>query len=496
MMNKEEFVALGRSRLLRSIALLTLFGWVAGSCLLSKYSVLELDVWWHLKVGDWILQHSSVPRTGILSGTAFDRPWMAYSWGYEVLLSYAYRFWGIVGIGYFGVALTVAVGVAMFWMLRRTSNRFWTPLLLTAASLYAFLFNVMPRPVFFSMLLFAVVLERLLEADSTGDGKKLLYWLPPLFVVWANLHIQFVYGLAMVGLFVAVHGASRFLQKLDLHPAQFRRSSIEVRWLLVTPAACALATCVGPYSYRLYSVILEYSRPHITYSMIGELQPLSFTSSMHYMQLFLTAAAFYAIGRQKQIDPFKLALMVLCTTVAYRTMRDSWFVCIPAAACIISSWSECPAREQERGKTAFLRLAATAVALLMLIFLLARNTDFDQRGLGRAISGKFPVDAANFVRGNPPPPPMYNNLDWGGFLTWYLPQYPVSIDGRNDLYGDQIDRRAFDTQFAIDYENDPELNRAGFALLKSHTPLAGALRSDRRFSLVYEDERAVIFVRR
>src|ERR1035438_4521968 len=40
---------------------------------LLKYCVLDLDIWWHLKVGDWILANRAVPHTGILSRTAATR---------------------------------------------------------------------------------------------------------------------------------------------------------------------------------------------------------------------------------------------------------------------------------------------------------------------------------------------------------------------------------------------------------------------------------------
>ena len=52
-----------------------------------KLTVRDLDNWWHLKVGDWILQNHAFPHTGIFSATAANRPWAAYSWGYEILLS-------------------------------------------------------------------------------------------------------------------------------------------------------------------------------------------------------------------------------------------------------------------------------------------------------------------------------------------------------------------------------------------------------------------------
>ena len=33
---------------------------VAARAMLLKFSVLDLDIWWHLKVGDWIIEHHAV----------------------------------------------------------------------------------------------------------------------------------------------------------------------------------------------------------------------------------------------------------------------------------------------------------------------------------------------------------------------------------------------------------------------------------------------------
>ncbi len=78
----------------------------------------------------------------------------------------------------------------------------------------------------------------------------------------------------------------------------------------------------------------EYSKSKFAYNVIIELQPLGFRGSSNYFQLLLTAFGFFAIGWRKKIDLFKLAMMTICSVVAYRTMRDAWFVAIPAAACI------------------------------------------------------------------------------------------------------------------------------------------------------------------
>jgi hypothetical protein len=129
--------------------------------------------------------------------------------------------------------------------------------------------------------------------------------------------------------------------------------------------------------------------------------------------------------------------------------------------------------------------------------MVANGTDFTQRGLDRAISSEYPVNAINFLRRNQVQGPIYNALNWGGFLMWYMPEFPVAIDGRNDLYGDDLDRLFYNSQSAEkSYTTDPYLNESGVVLLGSEMPLAKILTVDPRFQLVYHDDIATVFARR
>ncbi len=130
-----------------------------------KLFVLDLDIWWHLKVGDWIVQHAAFPHNGILSRTAAARPWIAYSWGFEVLVSRFYAWFGLVGIGVYGTLLTLAVAFSVYWTVRRLSGSFWMSCVLAAITCYSFLFLMMPRPVFFSVILLCVSLTLMLQAQ-------------------------------------------------------------------------------------------------------------------------------------------------------------------------------------------------------------------------------------------------------------------------------------------------------------------------------------------
>jgi hypothetical protein len=479
---------------LRWLQLLVLAGLLAAVGVIAfnlKFSVLDLDIWWHLKTGDWIVQHHTVPHSGLFTWTAADRPWVAYSWGYEVLMSRAYAWFGLLGIGLYGTLLTLGVAWSIYWMVRRLSSRFWPACLLAVVTCSAFLFNLMPRPVFFSMMLFCVTLTLVLKANRTGQV-QFLYWLPLVFLLWANLHIQFIYGLFVVGLLTAVNLAQRLAARVGWAPEWLKPPTLPAATLVAVSAACFIATCIGPYSFHLYGVIFQYAEAKAPYRMIIELQPLNFRAGSHHVQLLLMAFAFFAVGRASKVDAFKLGLLAICGAVAFRTMRDAWFICIPAAACIADSLAV--EAEREANETWLERVGVAAVvAVLLLLF--ARSTNFSTRGLDRAISGFLPVNAVNYLRKHPAPGPLYNTIDWGGFLIWYMPDYPVAIDGRTDLYGDELIERFFDTANGAEYANDPYLNQAGVVILQKGKNLVSLLEQDPRFQLVYQDALAAVFVR-
>jgi hypothetical protein len=474
-------------------ALVALLAGIGIYALRTKYSVLDPDTWWHLKVGEWILRNSALPHTGILSRTAAQRPWVAYSWGYEILLSLAYSWFGILGIGIFGTALTIGVGAAAYGMLRRLSGRFWLSCLLAAITCWAFLFNGAPRPVFFSYILFCVTLTLLFEAQRNGRI-QLLYWLPLVFLVWANLHIQFIYGLFTVSLFVGIHLTQKLLSALKINTDFLLPSTLPAMPLVAIFALCYLATVLGPNTYHPYLVVLAYTKAKFPYKIISELQAVPFRLWSNFVELFLAAAGFYAVGWRKKIDAFKLALLVIASIVAFRTMRDAWFLGFPAAACI----ADFPVGENASFRSdSWREFSLVAAAVILFLFVAAPFTDFNTRALDSAVSAGYPVNAINFLRRGSFSGPLYNNLNWGGFLMWYLPELPVAIDGRNDLYGDDLDELFYNSEFANpSYATDSYLNDAGLVVLESRIPLARTLTTDPRFRLVYQDQIATVFVRR
>ena len=475
---------------LRVLALALTMAALAWFSMDARSPVRDPDVFWHLSVGNWILQNHAVPHTGLFSRTAANHPWIAYSWGYEVLLSRAYAWFGLMGVAWFGLTVTLGVAAILFWWCYRLSRSVWVAWVVGTVGCFAYVFSLMPRPVFVSMAAYTLLLGLLIQARADGDIRK-LYFLPPLFVAWANLHILFVYGLGVLALFTFVTGMQHLAQ----------RGGLSVRWLPVPKlaflpvagilAASVLACCIGPYSFKVFGVVLNYASSRVPYTFITELQPPKFVYFTDYVLLFLTVCGFAVLVWKRRFDAFSVPLLCVATIMAFRHSRDAWFVAISAALFISDAFKR-DAGEEDR--FSILEIAATVAVTAILLIGAARSTQFYPRELDRAISNDYPVNAANYLRLHPLPGPIYNDLNWGGFLIWYMPMYPVAFDGRTDVYGDEL-MGIIARSREGDYRSDPVLQESRLVLLQKGLPLTDALAGDPHFRAVYEDALSVIFVR-
>lgn len=457
--------------------------------IIPRNPVLDADVWLHLKTGEWILQHGAFPRVGIFSRLLAGKPWADYSWGSEVPLAFVYSEFGLMGLAWFQVVLILATFAAFAWMLLRLSGRFWFSWIVATLGAASFLFNVMPRPLFVSAILTMVTLTLLLEAERTRDARQ-LYWLPLVFILWANCHIQFIHGLFAVGVFCAAHLARAALgekcARFKLPPSPFSPAVTPVLFLV-----CAAACLVNPYTYTVYRVVFEYASSKFPYRVIEEFQPISFHYPSDYILVLLLLAAVAMLVRSREWKLFETVLLLVFGYLSVRTVRDAWLGAVVAGAILAcGQWDAAGARPRFK----FAEYAAGAVLLAALLMGAAHFSEFNPRGLDRTISRHYPVDAVNFVHRHRLPGPLYNFFGWGDFLIWYMPDYPVSIDGRTDLYGDDMQFRAFQTASG-DSQQDAVFAESRLVLLPAETPLAQALANDPRFRLVYSDAISAVYVR-
>ena len=473
----------------RCVLLILLYaipGWLA----FIPARVVDPDVWWHIRTGQWIAQHHWVPYTDWFSSYGLGKPWAAYSWLFEVLIYGLFSRLGLIGLLAYVYAMVLAITATLHSLVRKFENRVAYSVALTGLALFAMAPLYTPRPWLFTILLFIIELNILISVRRSRRYRG-LFLLPPLFALWANLHIQFVLGFFVLGVAACEEPLARLLRRHQMNGDQDR--ALPPLFMTLIALGCVVATLANPYHIKIYAVVVELTRQAGFYNLINEFAAMDFRTIPEWLVLGLTLGATFALGRQRAVKPFWFLLLLAGMLISFRARRDLWFVVIIAVGIISSSRSAALV-----GSRYILGRAQTLVviaALGILLLLTFRAKHISEGELQVAVASSYPARAASLVEERGYAGPLYNHLDWGGYLIWRLPQLPVSIDGRTNIYG--VDRVAHSVMVwngQPEWASDTELNAAGVVIAQRDFALTQLLRLDPRFQLVYEDQVAVVFI--
>ena len=207
----------------------------------SRLIKLDPDTWWHIAVGQRIMDTHRWPTSDLYSFTAPGMHWIAYEWLGEVAMALAARTGGLLGIAFLQIALVALVTVLLYYYAYvRCGN--WkaaclaTGLVLPVASV---IFTLRPQIFGYIFLLVTLIcLERFRQGHS-----KSLWILPPLLLIWVNTHGTFVFGLAAIGVYFASGLVSFQLGNLVAEPWTARQR----KQLLFISLLCGLAVLITPY---------------------------------------------------------------------------------------------------------------------------------------------------------------------------------------------------------------------------------------------------------
>jgi hypothetical protein len=181
------------------------------------------------------------------------------------------------------------------------------------------------------------------------------------------------------------------------------------------------------------------------------------------------------------------------TFLGFRAQRDVW-VLVLAAVFIIGEFGRF-VRSEPCFEFTKPRMVGIIVALTGAIHLIGMHRQISEQRLESIVEERFPVGAVKFINEKNYSGPLYNHLNWGGYLIWALPRVSVSMDGRTNLHGEQRIERSLRTWSGLKgWESDPELMRARLVIGDVNHPLTSVMRTNSRFKLVYEDAVAAVFI--
>ncbi|MGA8502771.1 MAG: hypothetical protein WB683_14555 [Candidatus Sulfotelmatobacter sp.] len=448
---------------------------------MAARNVTDPDVWWHLKTGQYIAETRSVPHTDPFSCTRAGQPWVAHEWLSEFLLFELERTAGWGGL----ILIFAAVLTAAFFLLYlRCGSATYVAGVATLAAAWATVPVWGVRPQVLSLLLTSLWL---LILDRSERNPKLLWWTLPLTLLWVNLHAGFAVGLVLSALYLAGEWIERALGRTRQRPSGRRIAAlIFLLDVLIVP--------LNPNGLRMFSYPFETLRSPAMQKYIAEWASPNFHHPEYWPFLLVVLATFAALGWSRlELRVRDLLLLLVSLYAALVSIRLIPLFVLIAVPLITTRLGEWPRSDGQRPQPVGLSLFNGLILLAMAAFAGVHIAQIIQRQPQVEIE-RFPARAVAFLQKHPPSGRIFNHYDWGGYLIWKLyPSIPVFIDGRADLYGQQLfDQFAETYQFKGDWQQTLRRWSIDTVIIPADSPLATGLRSSPGWTVSYEDQQAVV----
>ncbi len=463
-------------------------------------TAMTQDLGRHFLLGRIILETGSVPLTNLFSYTYPDSPFINLHWLSEVVFYLVFQLAGLPALQILTLAtVTLAFALVFYFSLKRGGL---IPVTIVSMLYLRILFERTDiRPEIFSFLFtaaFIVILYRYRERFT-----KWIFLLIPLELLWVNVHIYFIVGILIIGLFL--------VDAVITHRRNLYSKYTSI--LVIVFCATLLVTLVNPngisgatYPFRVfenygYSIeenqsifLLEslgFHKPSIGYFKIAVLLlfgSLLFTAKNTRVVDWLLCIAFTVLGASavRNLPLFVFTTFIPFTLSLSRLSRIGLIQHVAAAV------------------PPMLRTKRILAGILLLLLLWQMSQVVTLRTLGSGVEPGA-ERAADFFLAQNLEGPLFNNFDIGSYLDYRLyPKERVFLDGRPGEYPS-----AFFTDVYIPMQEKKELFTAvdeqyGFNTIffahTDQTPWAKKflrhIVENENWTMIYLDDYVVILVKK
>ncbi len=401
------------------------------------------DLWWHLKIGEQIHTTGTVPTTALFTWVLpTNTPFTYGAWLAE------YLFYGLYRLGGVNIVLTMrtvlallAFGLVGYEAWRQGGSWRLASLAVVLAGLMS-LNNLIARPQNWAWSLF---MGFYILLGKYADGQLRRHWLllcPLLMAFWVNVHGSFVLAPIMVGIFLMGEALRTWLKWSEA------LSWRDVKWLAIIEGLTLAATSANPQFARIYGYVVNMMTDLPSQSLIVEWQSptpegianITFFASILILLLVLA----YTQYRPK---PTEALLIVAFLWLAWSGQRYVvWFAMI-GMPFLVKVLSKLVPPRFFMAPSLRNRLNLVLALLLCIPVILAQPWFLNclplpetywklvlrDSEIGMPLSIATPVQAVAYLEQHPGGH-LFNEMGYGSYLIWAMPEQGVFIDPRVELY--------------------------------------------------------------
>lgn len=475
--------------------------------LLAARTPLDTDLYWHLAAGRQAWQIAQPVTVDVFSFTRAGQTWINHSWLSQVILYGLYQLGGNLALGAW-VASLAAVSMGLVYAQMRGPAIFRAFLIVLACTVAAVVWS--PRPQLMSLVLFALLGWIFYRYKWRKINQ--LWLLPLIFLAWSNLHGGWALGFMLVGVLVAGEVLNHALGNHSPEVLSWR----EIGQVLLWGGLSVPVLVLHPNGLEILKIPFQTVEVRVLQQFIQEWASPDFHELFQQPYLWLLLGVLVAFGwsgrkvdgydllvvlwfgglglvARRNFGPFALAASPVLARYLWAALR-SWR---DAAWAEPGGWGPGPEepaslRRRPRGLRILNLILVGLFGLIALVKLWAVTypTFIDS-----AAAQMNPTGAAQYLADHQAAGRLFNEYNWGGYLVWTYPQAPVFVDGRTDLYGDEIIGEWMQIiQADSGWAERLVKWKVDWVLIEPTRPLARVLTSA-GWTVAYQDDHSVLFTK-
>lgn len=484
--SRREAIGFWRRAFSLPVTIVVLLGLVAFWS--ARNRIQDPDMWWHMKVGEAIVETGELPRTDEYSYTTGRHAWIPHEWLPEIAIYLAHRWGGLGGLMLaLGLTGTVLLG-SLYLLCAAYSGNAKVALLGGLIGWFFGTISLAVRPLLLGHI-FLVALLGFIHLGRTRNARW-LWGLPPLFAVWVNCHGSFALGLVVLAtVLAAAHIQFEWgLVESTRWPAEKLRI---FRFVFI---ACGLALLVNPIGWELaaYPLNLFFSQGD-NLASITEWRPLNFQEPRGMgVFVIVTVLALSALTLMKRVRLEEIGIVLLGSYLAVQHSRMVFVfgILVAPVVCrlLTESWRGYRASQDHPRINAALMAAA--------VILIYREFPSDSK-MQSQIDKAYPVAAVAYLNDNAVSGNLLNEYAWGGYFIWAAPERPVFVDGRTDIFDWTGVLGEYMRWYTLQEAPNLLLDKydIDYCVLAVHSQISRAVALLPTWRKVYTDDVAVVFTR-
>jgi hypothetical protein len=473
---------------------------------------------WHIVVGEQILSTRQLPRADSFSFTCPGQPWTDTFWLSECLQALLHRLGGLDSVLLATVTLLAGLYTWAAWRLMRAGMHPLLAVLFAALSIAASSFHFHPRPHLLSILFLGLVFAKLCDFETGRASLRSLFWLVPLFAVWVNVHGGALGGMGTLGLTAC--GWALLALAGRRSPLTRSRQVVTLAALVV---ACGLTAFVNPYGLDLPRSWFAVLGSPVVAQHIQEHAPLLQSGPEGaWVGLFGVVYGAALVGVLPGRPRVTWLVPLVWFALTWTRIRHGPLFAITAVVALADMFPEIrwarwlgrhgvetfrvrPSQAEAAGAGTGWRPILLPASLVLLALILqgsGQTVPVLGRGWARVKVEESPAELLAELQRHqwerPGGTPIFNDMEFGGFLIYHTPGYRVFIDDRCELYGDERLLRYAEVMLRAPAVIDRWSEEYGFelALVKPGTAVERYLREAPGWALVREAAGAGLYRRK